>query len=80
MSSAGLLFAGKAPICHVHGLVVSEKGRRKGVGRALTADATRRFVLGPGSVEVVSGYDLAVGDRVEVLGSIVLILACLPAW
>ncbi|MFG2828867.1 GNAT family N-acetyltransferase [Streptomyces sp. NPDC048434] len=50
----GLLFGGKAPAYHVHWLVVSEKERGKGIGRALMADATRRFVQGPGSIEVVT--------------------------
>ncbi|MGW5127848.1 GNAT family N-acetyltransferase [Streptomyces sp. NPDC004069] len=50
----GLLFGAKPPTYHVHWLVVSEKARGKGVGGALMADATRRFVLGPGSIEVVT--------------------------
>ncbi|MEU8217947.1 GNAT family N-acetyltransferase [Micromonospora taraxaci] len=50
----GLLFAAKAPTHHVHWLVVSERSRGKGVGRALMAEALRRFVRGPGFVEVVS--------------------------
>ncbi|MER5650654.1 GNAT family N-acetyltransferase [Streptosporangium sp. NPDC002524] len=50
----GLLFGAKAPIYHVHWLVVSEKHRGKGAGRALMAEATRRFVRGPGSIEVVT--------------------------
>jgi hypothetical protein len=35
-------------------LVVSEQVRGKGTGRALVADAMRRFVTGPGTVEVVT--------------------------
>lgn len=50
----GLLFGGKAPTYHVHWLVVSEKARGGGVGRALMSDATRRFVRGPGNIEVVT--------------------------
>ncbi|WP_442933403.1 GNAT family N-acetyltransferase [Micromonospora psammae] len=50
----GLLFAAKAPAYHVHWLVVSEQARGKGVGRALMAEAMRRFVRGPGAVEVVT--------------------------
>jgi ribosomal protein S18 acetylase RimI-like enzyme len=50
----GLLFGAKAPAYHVHWLVVSEQARGKGVGRALMADAMRRFVQGPGSIEVVT--------------------------
>ncbi|MEU4514719.1 GNAT family N-acetyltransferase [Nonomuraea wenchangensis] len=50
----GLLFGAKAPAYHVHWLVVSEQGRGKGVGRALMEDATRRWVRGPGTMEVVT--------------------------
>ncbi|MEH1166570.1 GNAT family N-acetyltransferase [Micromonospora sp. CPCC 205539] len=50
----GLLFAVKAPTYHVHWLVVAEQARGKGVRRALMADAMRRFVPGPGIVEVVT--------------------------
>ncbi|MFJ9683747.1 GNAT family N-acetyltransferase [Streptomyces sp. NPDC101194] len=49
-----LLFGAKAPTYHVHWLVVAEKARGKGVGRALMMDAIRRFVRGPGSIEVVT--------------------------
>jgi GNAT superfamily N-acetyltransferase len=50
----GLLFGAEAPTYHVHWIVVSEQARRTGVGRALMADAMRRFVRGPGGVEVVT--------------------------
>ncbi|MGW6918949.1 GNAT family N-acetyltransferase [Kitasatospora sp. NPDC054939] len=50
----GLLFGIEAPTYHVHWLVVSEKERGTGVGRALMADAERRFVRGPGSIEVIT--------------------------
>ncbi|MGH4033570.1 GNAT family N-acetyltransferase [Actinomycetota bacterium Odt1-20B] len=50
----GLLFGGKAPTYHVHWLVVSEKARGQGSGRALMEEATRRWVRGPGSIEVVT--------------------------
>lgn len=50
----GLLFGGKAPAYHVHWLVVSERARGKGVGRALMEDAMGRWVRGPGSIEVVT--------------------------
>ncbi|MFJ9030000.1 GNAT family N-acetyltransferase [Streptomyces sp. NPDC102274] len=50
----GLLFGAKTPIYHVHWLVVSEEERGKGAGRALMAEATRRFVRSPGSIEMVT--------------------------
>ncbi|WP_329560642.1 GNAT family N-acetyltransferase [Kitasatospora sp. NBC_01266] len=50
----GLLFGVKAPVHHVNWLVVSAESRGSGVGRALMADASRRFVRGPGSIEVVT--------------------------
>lgn len=50
----GLLFGAEAPTYHVHWLVVSQRARGTGVGRALMAAATRRFVRGPGSLEVVT--------------------------
>ncbi|WUI03034.1 GNAT family N-acetyltransferase [Spirillospora sp. NBC_00431] len=50
----GLLCGVKPPICHIYWLVVSEKARGRGAGRALIADAMRRFVRGPGVVEVVT--------------------------
>lgn len=50
----GLLFGAKAPAHHVHWLVVAERARGTGAGRALMAEATRRFVRGPGTIEVVT--------------------------
>ncbi|MFF3706786.1 GNAT family N-acetyltransferase [Streptomyces phaeochromogenes] len=50
----GLLFGAQAPVFHVDWLVVSEEGRGQGVGRALMDEASRRFVRGPGSIEVVT--------------------------
>lgn len=71
----GLLFGGRTPAYHVHWLVVSERERGKGAGRALVEEATRRWVRGPGSIEVVTfGVDhpgaVASGARVfyECLG------------
>ncbi|MFH8241271.1 MULTISPECIES: GNAT family N-acetyltransferase [unclassified Streptomyces] len=49
-----MLFGPTAPAYHVHWLVVSEQARGTGVGRALMADAMRRWVRGPGTVEVVT--------------------------
>jgi GNAT superfamily N-acetyltransferase len=50
----GLLFSAKPPAYHVRWLVVSGPARRQGVGRALMAEGMRRFVSGPGVVEVVT--------------------------
>ena len=50
----GLLFTARPPAYHVRWLVVSEQVRGKGTGRALVADAMRRFVTGPGTVDVVT--------------------------
>ncbi|MEU6483069.1 GNAT family N-acetyltransferase [Streptomyces sp. NPDC046887] len=50
----GLLFGAEAGTYHVHWLVVSEWARGTGAGRALMAEATRRFVTGPGTMEVVT--------------------------
>ncbi|MCS0600412.1 GNAT family N-acetyltransferase [Streptomyces sp. LP11] len=71
----GLLFGGTAPVHEVHWLVVAERARGEGVGRALPADALRRYVSPPATVEVVTfGPDdpgaVASGARVfyETLG------------
>ncbi|MFJ6072672.1 GNAT family N-acetyltransferase [Streptomyces sp. NPDC093065] len=50
----GLLFGADAPVHHVHWLVVSQQARTGGVGRALMRDAMRRWVRGPGHIEVVT--------------------------
>ncbi|MFF0739430.1 GNAT family N-acetyltransferase [Streptomyces sp. NPDC004111] len=50
----GLLFGAEPPVHHVHWLVVSEKARGTGAGRALMAEAVSRFVQGPGTLEVVT--------------------------
>ena len=50
----GLLFSAKPPTYHVQWLVVSERARRHGVGRALMTEATRRFPPGPATVEVIT--------------------------
>ncbi|MFF9183577.1 GNAT family N-acetyltransferase [Streptomyces misionensis] len=49
-----LLFGGTAPVHQVHWLVVSERARGTGVGRALLAESLRRFVRSPATVEVVT--------------------------
>ncbi|MFG3406039.1 GNAT family N-acetyltransferase [Streptomyces sp. NPDC048142] len=50
----GLLFGAEPPTYHVHWLVTSEHCRGAGVGRLLMAEAMRRYVAGPGTVEVVT--------------------------
>ena len=50
----GLLFGITPPAYHVHWLVVSARARGQGVGRALMAEAIRRFIPGPGIIEVVT--------------------------
>ena len=50
----GLLFTAKPPAYHVRWLVVSAQVRGNGIGRALMADAMRRFVTAPGMIEVVT--------------------------
>lgn len=50
----GLLFSAKPPAYHVRWLVVSGQARGQGAGRALMTEAMRRFVPGPGIVEVVT--------------------------
>ncbi|HEY2792081.1 MAG TPA: GNAT family N-acetyltransferase [Micromonosporaceae bacterium] len=50
----GLIFGATAPTFHIHWLVVSEQQRGTGVGRMLMAEATRKFVVGPGTIEVVT--------------------------
>ncbi|MFV0137894.1 GNAT family N-acetyltransferase [Streptomyces sp. HMX87] len=50
----GLLFGAEGPVHHIHWLVVSREQRGTGVGRALMAEAVRRFVRQPGTLEVVT--------------------------
>ena len=50
----GLLFSARPPAYHVRWLVVSAPARGRGVGRALMAEAMRRYVSGPGVVDVVT--------------------------
>ncbi|MFJ6613459.1 GNAT family N-acetyltransferase [Streptomyces sp. NPDC091289] len=50
----GLLFGAEPPTYHVHWLVTAERCRGAGVGRLLMAEAMRRYVKGPGTVEVIT--------------------------
>jgi ribosomal protein S18 acetylase RimI-like enzyme len=50
----GLLFSARPPAYHVRWLVVSGHARGQGAGRALITEAMRRFMSGPGTVEVVT--------------------------
>ncbi|SDJ43992.1 GNAT family N-acetyltransferase [Streptomyces indicus] len=50
----GLLFGAAAPAYHVHWLVVAQQARGTGAGRGLMAEAERRFVTGPGTLEVIT--------------------------
>lgn len=50
----GLLFGPKPPIYRVRWLVVAEQARGHGIGRTLIADAIRRYVPAPGTLEVVT--------------------------
>lgn len=52
--AGGLLFSAKSPVYHVRWLVVREHARGQGIGRALVTEAIRRFVTGPGTVDVVT--------------------------
>lgn len=52
--AGGLLFGSEPPVHHVHWIVVSDRARGTGVGRALMAEAVQRFVHGPGTLEVVT--------------------------
>ncbi|MGA5816631.1 GNAT family N-acetyltransferase [Kitasatospora sp. NPDC094028] len=45
---------GAPPRHHLHWLVVADRARGRGVGRALVEDALRRFGTGPAVVEVVT--------------------------
>ncbi|NEE20860.1 GNAT family N-acetyltransferase, partial [Streptomyces sp. SID7499] len=47
-------FGAEPPTYHVHWLVTAEHLRGAGVGRLLMAEAMRRYVTGPGTVEVIT--------------------------
>lgn len=49
----GLMFSVKVPVYHIDWLVVSERQRGGGVGKALMSEAVRRFAE-PGTAEVVT--------------------------
>jgi GNAT superfamily N-acetyltransferase len=50
----GILFGSNPPVYRVRWLVVAEQARGHGIGRALIADAVRRYVPAPGTLEVVT--------------------------
>jgi GNAT superfamily N-acetyltransferase len=52
--AGGLLFDATGPTYHVDWLVVAERARGTGVGRALMADAIHRFVHTKATIEVVT--------------------------
>ncbi|MFE7745511.1 GNAT family N-acetyltransferase [Nocardia sp. NPDC057455] len=47
----GILFGSNPPVYRVGWLVVAEQARGHGIGRALIADAVRRYVPTPGTLE-----------------------------
>ncbi|MGW4382914.1 GNAT family N-acetyltransferase [Kitasatospora sp. NPDC004531] len=52
--AGGLLVGYRAPVCHLHWLVVDEDARGLGVGRALVEQALARCPAGVETVEVVT--------------------------
>ncbi|WP_187688216.1 GNAT family N-acetyltransferase [Nocardia wallacei] len=50
----GLLFGGQTPVFHIRWLVVAEAQRGKGIGGALVAEARKRFVRTPATIEVIT--------------------------
>ncbi len=50
----GILFGSNPPVYRVRWLVVAEQARGHGIGRALIADAIRRYVPNPGTLEAVT--------------------------